>query len=218
MIIAFFIWLGKTYIIPEFRKRKVLKTRICVPIYLALSIYVFEVKAQEQKFQIKRNDQIIGQMLLKHEKKGDDLFLTITSKIKIRFLFNIELETEDFAHFNNGRLITSTVRRILNGKAREEKTTRFIANRYQLISGSKISAINVPITFNMMLIYENEPLALSSIYSDNFQCFLDIKKVDHHQYRIDLPDGNYNKYLFENGTCKLITIKHLTHTIKIQRV
>jgi hypothetical protein len=69
-----------------------------------------------------------------------------------------------------------------------------------------------------MLLYTKEPLNINQVYSDNFQCFLPIKKDAEHQYRVNLPDGNYNEYHFENGICKLVVVNHSLYTIRMELV
>jgi len=221
MIPALIIWLFKKYLAPK--KYKTCSSQSPInPKGAALLIFLIcsfsSVFAQQSKFNIKRNGEIIGQMYFQQKEEGENTYLTITSKVHTRFLFKINVETEDQAHFKNGRLLTSNVNRIVNGNPKEAKKTSWLNNAYQLKTGDKISTLNQPINYNMMLLYVKEPVNISEIYSDNFQCFIPIQKNGTHQYRINLPDGNYNDYHFENGICKLVVVNHSLYTIRMERV
>ncbi|MDR6782983.1 hypothetical protein ABIE26_000529 [Pedobacter africanus] len=183
-----------------------------------LTYLVTDISAQEKrvKYNIIRNDNVIGQMQFSQKNESGNLYLTMTSLTKTRFVFNIEVNIEERAHFQNGQLISSSVQRRVNGKEKANKQTRLVNNSYQLHSNQNISRLNQPIRYNLMMLYANEPSELEQVYSDNYQQFLDIKRTGAHTYRIQLPDGNYNDYHFANGLCHEIIIHNTLYTIKMQ--
>ncbi|MDQ7948814.1 MAG: DUF6134 family protein, partial [Pedobacter sp.] len=214
MIPALLIWFGKKYILPKLQKRKsqAAKPVACL-VLIALLACTLSLQAQTKTYQIKRNDQVIGKMLFNQQADGENLYLKITSQVNTRFVFKVDVQTEDLAHFKNGKLISSDVNRTVNGRTKERKKTIFRAEGYQLQCGSKQQSFNKPsIAYNMMLLYSMEPANIGQVYSDNFQCFVPIKKSAPHQYRITLPDGNYNDYFFENGICRLVIVNHSLYT------
>jgi hypothetical protein len=56
---------------------------------------------------------------------------------------------------------------------------------------------------------------LSSVYSDNFEAYLAIQKIDVHKYKISLPDGNYNYYCYKDGVLNTIEIHHTFYSANI---
>jgi hypothetical protein len=66
------------------------------------------------------------------------------------------------------------------------------------------------------MLYYTEPLSVSQVYSDNFQRFIAIQRTGPHVYRLNLPDGNYNDYYFQNGVCKLVELHQSMYTIKME--
>lgn len=221
MIPALIIWLCKKYIAPKINRKNLAHKAVSLKSTLLLVLFIGSAStlfAQQSKFNIKRNGSVIGQMSFSQKEEGENVFLKITSKVNTRFVFKIDVETEDVAHFRAGKLITSGVNRLVNGSAKEAKKTNWVNDYYEIQSGNKVSKLKQPINYNMMLLYCKEPINIPNIYSDNFQCFLPIKKSGAHQYRIDLPDGNYNDYHFENGVCKLVVVHHSLYTIKMERV
>lgn len=194
-----------------------LKRRVLFSTLFFFSL-VTELAAQEKtvKYNILQNDNIIGQMKFCQKKDSGNLYLSMISSAKSRFVFSIEVNTEERAHFRNGLLVSSTVQRHVNGKEKANKQTHFINNSYQLKSERKTSRLDRPINYNLLLLYANEPSNLSQVYSDNYQQFLEIKQTSPHSYRIQLPDGNYNDYYFSDGICKEIILHHSFYTITMR--
>lgn len=224
MIPALLFWLFKKYAKPAFnnfmqrsannrsQKRAVLS--------IILLLHTFLVQGQEKvyTYQIKRNGDQIGTMQFYQKKEGSDTFLKMDSKVKTRFIFEINVQTLDQSHFKNGTLIYSSVHRKVNGKEKESKETKLLHQDYQLLSGTKKTTSNSPINYNMMLLYCQEPINISQVYSDNYQQMLPIYKTAPNTYRINLPDGNYNSYYFQNGTCKKVEVHHTLYLITMELV
>jgi hypothetical protein len=220
MIPALIIWLCKKYILPRINRKsssKLVSQALIILCCFTLSLPVLASKLTKI-YNIKRNGEVIGKLSFVQSIEGENVYLKITSQVSTRFVFKIDVQTEDLAHFKNGKLISSDVSRLVNGKAKDRKKTSLQNDGYELQSGSKFNSLNQFIGYNMMLLYTKEPLNISQVYSDNFQCFLPIKKSAEHLYRVNLPDGNYNEYHFENGVCKLVVVNHSLYTIRMELV
>lgn len=216
MIPALIIWLCKKYAAGRANKKKT--ASVPVILLFLFTLLAGTAVAGERTFLIKRNGSVIGQMSFHMQENGDQLFLKMTSKVNARVVFPVRVETEDRAYFRNGRLIRSSTTRLVNGNEKAGKETLLMNNRYETRTGSKTGRINGPIAYNMLLLYIREPLQDSLIYSDNFQCFVPIKKSGIHQYRIQLPDGNYNECYFDRGICKRVVVHHTLYTISMERI
>lgn len=224
MIPAILFWLFKKYLKPAFnsfmQRSANNRTQKKAALFIVLLCYASLIQGQEKiyTYQIKRNGNQIGAMQFHQKKEGDETFLKMDSKVKTRFIFEIDVQTLDQAHFKNGILIYSSVHRKVNGKEKESKETKLLHQNYQLLAGSKKTITNTPINYNMMLLYCQEPVHLSQVYSDSFQQMLTVYKTAPHSYRIDLPDGNYNSYYFQNGTCKKVEVHHPLYLITMELV
>lgn len=222
MIPALIIWLYKKYAVPAIAnyQNRPRKNKLSGVYRKALLMLLFPalLSAQEKTstYNISHNGNVIGQLQFCQKTTGQDTFLKMNSRVKTRFVFGIDVKTSDQSHFSNGRLISSNVYRSVNGNEKENKKTSLVNNNYQIVSGSKTSMFSKPINYNMMMLYYQEPLNNSQVYSDNFQQFIMIKRTGNHSYRIDLPDGNYNDYHFQNGICTLVVIHHSMYTIKME--
>lgn len=189
--------------------------------YTAVLFFLFSMilHAQEKtvNYNVLRNGTVIGQMQFYQKTNNDEVFLKISSEVKTQLLFSINVKTEEGSHFKNGKLMSSYVKRRVNGKEKANKTTQLVDSNYKTLSDNKKGQIKEQsIDYNLMLLYSKEPLSEAQVYSDSFQQFLTIKKTDNHSYRIVLPDGNYNDYHFLNGICQKVELHHSLFTINIQ--
>jgi hypothetical protein len=228
MIPALLFWLFKKYVLPTCNNlivrfqintfHQYLKKQTLLSLLLIL--FAFQAGAQEEiaTYQIKRNGDVIGQMQFKQKRAGNDTFLQMDSKVKTRFIFEIDVQTNDESHFKNGQLMWSSVYRKVNGKEKEHRETKLSNQNYLLQAGKKTNSMAGSIHYNMMLLYCKEPVNISQVYSDSFQQHLTIKKTAPNTYRINLPDGNYNDYFFQNGICKVVKVHHTLYTITMELV
>lgn len=189
--------------------------------YTAALFFLFVITSQAQEktvlYNVLRNGTVIGQMQFYQKTNNDEIFLKISSQVQTQFIFDINVKTEEGSYFKNGKLMSSYVKRQVNGKEKTNKTTQLINSNYNTLAENKKGQIKVQnIDYNLMLLYSREPVSQNQVYSDSFQQFLIIKKMDHHSYRIVLPDGDYNDYHFLNGICQKVELHHTLFTINIQ--
>jgi hypothetical protein len=226
MIIALVIWLIKNYAKPLIKKTvsasQISNVRLkkTIKMFLIFVLVLPSVHAQESTllYDIKLNGNVIGSMKFFERIEGSKVFLELKSQVVTKFVFGIKVTTLDQSQFNNGELIYSSVSRMVNGMEKDVNNTRLKNSKYQTLTGNKAGHINSRITYNMMLLYKKEPVNIDKVYSDNFQEFLPIKKIENHTYRIKLSDGNYNDYQFHNGMCKTVMIHHSLYTIKMELI
>jgi len=227
MITALIIWLFKKYGRPFLIKHNTRFSHALVPfkklsvipvtiLFLAIGT---QASAQEQtlNYNVMHGSQTVGHMKLQKVKDGDDTFLKVASDVKMRFIFSIQVNIREDSHYRNGMLLSSHLSRVVNGREKANKITKACNGCYQLTDNNKVRSMDQKqINNNLTLMYLQEPVGLSQIYSDNFQQFVQVKQVDSHTYRINLPDGNYNFYTYTNGVCSKVDIHHSLYTIQIQ--
>lgn len=156
-------------------------------------------------------------MKLTKFKTGEYLNFKTISDVQTRFILKVKVSGEETSSFKTGKLINSSVSRIVNGKEKASKLTKAIGSGYQTSSfGKSVSSINKLIDYNFNMLYWQEPVDNKTVYSDNFQQFLNIQKVEEHRFKIQLPDGNFNYYSFKNGVCYFAELHHSLYTIYLQ--
>ena len=186
---------------------------------LSFLFFSFIVNAQLQKTDYTitfRGDSVGNLQFYKHQ-AGDNLYLKAVSIVQIRFLVKVDVQLEEISNFQSGRLMYSSVSRIVNGKEKSAKQTKAAGNIYQATSfGKPVPSTDKRIDYNLNMLYCKEPFDKQVIYSDNFQQFLSVEQVAPHRYKIVLPDGNYNYYTFRDGICHVAEIRHPFYTIFIR--
>ncbi len=180
---------------------------------------LFVVAQQRTVYQVKYKGEAVGTVNIDRETEGNRLYYKMHSDIKARFIFSIRVKTSQESVFHDGRLTYSTVSRVINGNEKSIRETRSLNNAYELVKEGKISTLpHKAITYNVMSLYFEEPVNTTSVYSDNYQRFLPIKKMKPHTYRMLLPDGNYNYYTYTNGVCSRVDVHSTMYTMEMHLI
>lgn len=186
---------------------------------VAACVLVLMTRAQEKDldYTIKRNGSKVGKMTVKEIKDGGKISLRLQSDIKTSFIFTFTAKGIEEAQYDNGILVYSSVYQKLNGGEKVNKQIRFVNDEYIIRNNGKEEKLgNVKIYYNLVCIYNHEPLGTALIFSDKYQKFLDISKIEDHHYKIKFPDGSTNEYWFENGVCKKIETDHTFYSATME--
>lgn len=216
MIPALIIWLVKKILQKENRLfyLKLLLQRIIPALLCTLFFFTLSAQQVTHTYVVKYKDDSVGNMQFLLNRLGDDVSLKMTSRVAMRFIVSIDVQSGEEAMFKNGRLIRSKSWRKVNGKQKVNNATWAAGDVYETSCDDKRGCIRQKlIDYNFLMLYASEPLSGRTVYSDNFQQFLPIQKVATHQYKIELPDGNYNYYFFKDGICNKVEVHHSFYTI-----
>lgn len=148
----------------------------------------------------------VGTMQYTQQKNGNKVTHKVTSDVQMRLLVNVKINVQEVSHFVSGKLVSSAVKRYQNDKEKVNKETKEGSGGY--ITGDDGKLITKrPIVFNVMMLYEKEPVKVDEVYSDNFQQFLKIEPLGNHAYKMKLPEGNnYNIYTYNKGVCSKVEV------------
>lgn len=216
MIPALIIWLAKKILQKEERLlyAKLLLQRVIPALLCTLFFFTLTAQQINHNYIVKYKDDSVGSMQFSLTKTGEDVNVKMTSKVAMRFIVSIDVQSEEEALFKNGKLVRSKSWRRVNGKQKVNNQTWAAGDTYQTLCDNKKGCIRQKlIDYNFLMLYTSEPLAGRTVYSDNFQQFLPVQKVAAHQYKIDLPDGNFNYYFFKDGVCNKVEVHHSFYTI-----
>lgn len=184
--------------------------KIVLLIALAFCI-VLLTQAQEKNlsYTIKRNGKKVGDMKVKEVREGKKVSLKLESDVKTSFILSFSAKGVEESKFDSGILVYSSVYQKLNGNERVNKKIKYVDNAYVISSNGKEEKLtNIKIYYNLICIYSHEPVSASLIFSDRYQKFLSIQKIEDHHYKIKFPDGSANDYWYRNGQCIKIEVDH----------
>src|ERR1700744_348037 len=164
MIPALLIWLYKRYGRPFLNKYNLSLNNIVAPLRNVTITILFIIigsraSAQEQtlNYNVLHSGKTVGHMTLQKHSDGDDTFLKVASDVKISFLFSVNIRIEEDSHYRDGKLLSSHVSRMVNGKQKANKITKANGDNYQLVDNGKTSALNqkqINSNLNMMYLHE----------------------------------------------------------------
>jgi hypothetical protein len=158
----------------------------------------------------------IGKLDVVQRASQDSMILDINSAISTRMIIMFRITSVDKTIFEKGRLRYSYTSRQVNKGKRSTTETRVLGAVYHSEKGGKtIQVSESPIFHNMSSLYLQEPVDIKYVYSDVFQEFVKIIPVSVHNYKIKLPDGNYNEYFYSNGICKRIKVHSTLFTAQM---
>jgi hypothetical protein len=185
----------------------------------ALVLHSFLVFSQDKSlnYDILYKGNVVGNMQINKRVNDENIYLMMVSRVKMRFFTSFKVHIEEQSLFNKGKLVYTSVYREVNGKVKANHKTRADGDIYLIDADGKTGTIkNKPINSNLILLYFSEPLNLRQVYSGNFQQFVDVKPVGDHTYKIDLPDGNYNYYTYQNGICVKVEVHNSMYTVNME--
>ncbi|MGZ3846954.1 MAG: DUF6134 family protein [Flavisolibacter sp.] len=201
------------------RARFIQVLRVALIIVIAL-VMTLITGAQEKtlSYAVSKNGKKIGDMYVKEIKEGGTIYLRLQSDIRTSFILKISAKGIEEARYDSGILTYSSVYQDVNGSEKINQQITYVNKTYIINNkGREEKLDNVKIYYNLLCIYNHEPRgAASLIFSDKYQKFLRIEKIEEHHYRIAFPDGSTNEYWFEDGVCHKIKCAHQFYTAMME--
>lgn len=224
MIPTLIIWLVKKYLLHSKNKRQPNRVNAVgktIRLFIFFVLFAIPSMAQQQahRYAVLYKGKNVGTMYLTQIQTGDALLVKITSQVQMQMLMSIKVNVTEEASYHQDKLIYSSVYREVNGKQKANRQTKYCNGCYEITTeGKKTVLKKAGINYNLVRLYCKEPVNITQVYSDAFQQFLNLKAVDAHTYKLELPDGNYNVYHFKNGICNRVEVHSAFYTIQMQLV
>ena len=171
---------------------------------LVLFLFLFPVvssaQARNLEFSIVHHGDPMGTVQLSEHWEGDIRRIKVESLVQTRFLFKITVKTVEEAVYQKGLLIFSRYYQKINDKDPNDRVMIWKDGTYQLLGGQKTGNLpRKPVEHTVLSLYYKEPVNVREVFSDNFQQYLPVKKTGPGEYRMDLPDGNSNYYIYQQN-------------------
>ena len=157
------------------------------------------------KYNIQLKDDVIGILNVKRMIQGNKTSYLLDSKIQIQKVMTFDITYNLVTNYENGKLISSTNRQTTNARMKTNSSTVWEGNKYLVTVGSDRKYIKEKmIDYSLALLYFNEPIGKTKVWSDSFGKFLRIKPDGVHRYELQLPDGKKNYYNYKFGICSMV--------------
>jgi hypothetical protein len=152
-------------------------------------------------YDVIRNGNVIGYLHATRSSSGDQVDYVTESSVNVRLLMSFSMYSKVTGSFTNGMLINGTAVRKLNGHNKVNMVIQWKSNYYLLKEDDEQTEIREKITYTTACLFNEEPVGITRIFSENFGKFITLKEVRPHYYELHLPDGNKNYYSYANGIC-----------------
>ena len=158
----------------------------------------------------------IGWLSLQKKVTGNTSLLIMNSEVNTRMIFAIKVSVKESASFENGKLLSSSLYRITNGRIKMDKQTKLSGNTYEVIENNEKEILNYSfIGDNLLCLYFKEPIGLKLVYCDTHENFRPVISTKDGGYKVKFADGSSNCYYYESGVCTKIKVTHTFYSAEI---
>jgi len=191
-----------------------------VILLLLLIIFISKSSLAQNRilvYEVLRNGKPAGMLQVQCSSFHENQLYKLESKVKVKMLLTFIAESSEEIKYENGVLVYSSLFRKLNGSERNKKRMFITTAGYEVQTGDKRQSLSLNrIHESTLTLYHKEPIGLQKIYSDNFQQYLELKKIAEHRYQLLFPDGSWSEYLYSNGVCTAVYVNNPLFTLVMQ--
>jgi hypothetical protein len=187
------------------------RTQIIITLIILFLLISFILSAQQQSrtYKVIRKGDEIGWVNLDKKIDSNKTTITMQSEVKVRFIFTFSSVAKEVSEFRDGKLNHSYFYRKRNGDVKADRHIRLSGNGYEVEDISEKRSLNIlPVTYNTLCMYFDEPINLKKVYSENYQCFLDIDRKSDGAYYVTGTDGNSTSFYYRNGICYKVKLDY----------
>ncbi len=183
------------------------KRKVILLILLAVVVCCLNSAAQQMRFRVVRNDEVIGHVLANQVKQQEITSISIESLTKIKLLWGFSINIKQADTFSNGLLTAAYFNKVINNKEKLCHRMQWCRSFYHVRrKGDEDLRQPQPVYYTTSSLYFTEPVNITDVYSPNFLAFGKMRKVAINKYELQLPDGNKNYYSYKNGICEKVEV------------
>jgi len=158
-------------------------------------------RSQETTYEIVRAGKVVGELTALTTKSGQTTSHNVACTVDLPF--NIMYSYTLTSTYEDGFLITSTVKSYLNDVLHRSVSTVQAGEVYQVTLDGATYDFDAPIAYSEAMIYTLEPLKKLDLFSDFLGSTKAIKSMGNHTYKLtNLENGNTSVYRYKNGELK----------------
>ena len=163
---------------------------------------------QSVQFRIFKGSKPIGSIHAKKEKSGVETTYTVISEASFRVVTKFVRETFTKVVYSGRELETSINRETMNESLKGHRTTHRKGPAYSCsLNGGKNSFdLNGPLRYCSSMLYFTEPKGQSHVFAESYQQLCKIEEIDPGVYKLYLPKGKINHYVYRSGRLEEIRV------------
>ncbi len=158
-------------------------------------------------FDIVMNEKTIGNLKATETNKNSRQYFHSSTTVKTRIIKNITVNYNYEVSFENDLLKKSDVNITINDRPHAETSTEWRNNEYQMVkNGKEKEVFKRSIDYTTILLYFEEPVNISSCFSEQEGTFNTIIPLGNHSYKKINSKGKENIYYYKDGALEKATI------------
>lgn len=163
---------------------------------------------EQVSFDILMKGRSIGNIKAQREVNKDQTVFKVTSKASFRVIVKYVRETIAEVVFSGGKIQVSDAKQIMNQELKEHRVTKWEGASYacRKDEGTAQPSFKKPIKLCTSMLYFQEPVGQSSIFAENYQELCPVELLSPGVYKITLPQGKVNHYIYKNGQLQEIKV------------
>lgn len=153
-----------------------------------------------RNYDIETNDQIIGGVTATQTVNGDYREYSITAKVTMTTVFEVNLEYKVQAIFQNQNLVSSSSTIYLNNQVQSTTSCERTGNHYTIVKDGHSTKIYDPITWSSAKLFFNKPQDVRKAFSETEGIMKNLSTTADGKFILRDPDNtdNTNTYTFSS--------------------
>lgn len=176
-------------------------------------LFSFPCLGQDYEYSIKMGNREIGAIQAKILTDGDRKVYRINSDTEVNILKTISYTSQIEVTYLDKELLEATSKSLQNGKVRDDSWVKKVEDHYAIKRLDADLTYRAPIRYSVALLYFQEPLGITQIFSETHGAFCKLVKEVDHVYKLVLPDGNMNFYHYANGILQKVEVKRPAYSL-----
>ncbi|GAB5550892.1 MAG: hypothetical protein Sapg2KO_04830 [Saprospiraceae bacterium] len=175
---------------------------------LIIAILPGFAKTEQVGFEILMKGKSIGNIKAQRIINQDKTVYKVTSKASFRVIVKYVRETIAEVIFSGGKIQLSDAKQIMNQQLKEHRVTEWNGATYACKQGKNApqASFKKPIKLCTSMLYFQEPVGQAFIFAENYQELCPVELIQPGVYKVTLPQGKINHYIYKNGQLEEIKV------------
>jgi hypothetical protein len=175
-----------------------------------------------RNYEIKAGDNVIGNVRAVKHDEGSVVQYDVTSEVKYKLLFTIEVSYKVQASYKDGKLVSSSATVYLNGDIQNTVDIEKTGDHYTVVKDGHTTRIYQDINFSSAKLYFSRPDEIKSVLSETEGRLMNLSKTADEKFKLRDPEKssslNTYDYSSDQGLHSIEIERRLFPTLKLYHV
>lgn len=169
-------------------------------------------------FNVSRHNDSIGFVEIKRNTLDNVTSYLIDSEVNVRVIFNFRANGHEESIYKDNILVYSSMYRKMNDKLKLNQSLTLENGNYIFKNkGREEKLFFKSIKHNLVTLLYKEPKGIYKVYSDRFNCMIDVVFLGNEKYKISLPNKSTSTYYYKNSECVKVELEGSFYKVDLIR-